>query len=134
MKLKTICETANRLAKRLPAISAFMTFSLFSSLTKNSTKKYKIKTKKESADLLLLIEKTAERKTLNIMLKIIMESNLLFNIKKERLFSLINKTREKSNAVIARGREIGISKIDKSPDLSAILFNNVLPEFCHKPI
>ena len=76
--------------------------------------------------MLLLIEKTAERKTLNITIKITMESNLLFKIKKEHLFSLINKTREKSNAVIARGREIGISKIDRSPDRSAILFKNKL--------
>ncbi len=126
MKLRTICEAANKQPMRLPMISAFMTFSLFNSLTRNSTRKYRMKTKKERNDELLLMENTTERKTLNITLKIIMESNLLFKIKKEPFFSLINKTIENNSAVIAKGKEIGINIIDKSPDLSAVLFNNVL--------
>ena len=51
---------------------------------------------------------------MNMTLEIIMDRNLLFNIKKERFFSLRNKMREKSNAVRAKGKEMGINKIDKS--------------------
>ena len=84
--------------------------------------------------MFLLMENTAERKTLNMTLKIIIKSNLSLNIKIERFFSLRSKTREKNSAIIAKGKETGINKIEKSPDLSAILFNYVLPEFCHKAI
>ena len=133
-KLRIICEIANKQTMRLPMISDFMTFSLFNSLIRNITRRYRIKTKKERNDLPLLIENTAEKKTLDITLKIIMESNLLFNIKNERFFSLINTAIEKNSAVIAKGEEMGISIIDKSPDLSAVLFNNTLLYFSHKAI
>jgi hypothetical protein len=119
---------------RLPIINAFMTFSLFNSLTRNNTRKYIVKTKRERNEVPLLMEKTAERKTLDITPKMIMERDLLFNIKNQCFFSLRNKTIENSSRVIEKGREIGVSIIDKSPDLSAILFNNALLCFCHKSI
>jgi hypothetical protein len=134
VKLRIICEIANKLAIRLPIINAFMTFSLFNSLTRNNTRKYRIETKKARKDLFLLIENTAERKMLDMRLKIIMESSLFFNIKNGRFFSFRNKTVENSSKVIARGGEIGVSIVDKSPDLSAILFNYALLYFYHKSI